>query len=178
MEFAAMAETGPAAPAVTPVYSSPRSPSMALGWALAAVVFLVSGVLLVVALSISGDSKEPRAARRPAEPARAAPRPQRSPEDVWATTRQEESSSWALRLLALGIAYVVGVVLMLAWVAKDSRCRGVDGGAVWVMVILFTGIIGLLVYLASRPSGILVPCSTCSNRRLNYSRLCPHCGNA
>jgi len=26
--------------------------------------------------------------------------------------------------------------LLLAWVAKDTRNRGVDGGAVWVFVVL------------------------------------------
>lgn len=73
--------------------------------------------------------------------------------------------------------YIVAVILMLAWVAKDSRNRGVDGGAVWVMVILFTGFIGLLVYLASRPHGVLVVCPHCNNKKLMPARLCPHCGN-
>jgi hypothetical protein len=79
-------------------------------------------------------------------------------------------------IVAVCVAYIVGVILMLAWVARDSRSRGVDGGAVWVMAILIFGFIGLLVYLASRPHGILVPCARCGNQKLNYALTCPHCG--
>ena len=81
-------------------------------------------------------------------------------------------------LAALAILYLVSVILMLAWVARDARCRNVDGGAVWVIVILFTHWVGLLVYLASRPHGMLKVCDTCANKRLVYSKTCPHCGNA
>jgi hypothetical protein len=76
------------------------------------------------------------------------------------------------------ILYLVSAVLLLAWVAKDAKNRGIDGGAVWVIVILFTHWIGLLVYLASRPSGHLIVCGRCRNKKLNYVLSCPHCGGA
>jgi hypothetical protein len=85
---------------------------------------------------------------------------------------------WWLIAIVLCILYVVLVVLLMAWVAKDCRNRGIDGGAVWVLVIFLTGVIGLLVYLASRPHGMLTACSVCFNQRLVYARTCPHCGNS
>jgi hypothetical protein len=84
---------------------------------------------------------------------------------------------WGL-LCSLFIAYWVLVILLLAWVARDARARSVDGGAVWVLVILLTGPIGFLVYLASRPQGMLVACSRCGNKRLQAATFCPHCGHA
>lgn len=69
---------------------------------------------------------------------------------------------------------VVAQILILVWVVKDARARGADGG-VWLLVILLFPLIGLLVYVASRPPGILIPCSFCGNRRLDCLRLCPTC---
>jgi hypothetical protein len=76
-----------------------------------------------------------------------------------------------------GVLIFFGVILLLPWVVRDSRCRGMDGAAVWILLILITGWIGLLVYLAARPVGVLIPCRTCTNKRLLHSRVCPHCGN-
>jgi hypothetical protein len=45
-------------------------------------------------------------------------------------------------------------------------------------VILFTHWVGLLVYLASRPHGVLAPCPHCMNKKLAVARLCPHCGRS
>jgi hypothetical protein len=88
-------------------------------------------------------------------------------------------SSWTFLILLVlfcPILYLVSAVLLLAWVAKDAKNRGIDGGAVWVIVLFFTHWIGLLVYLASRPSGFLVVCDRCHNKKLNYVLSCPHCG--
>jgi DNA-directed RNA polymerase subunit RPC12/RpoP len=79
-------------------------------------------------------------------------------------------------LLVFAIVYLFCVIMLMAWVARDCRARGVDGGAVWVFTILFVHWIGLLIYLASRPHGILVPCARCGNKRLQAAVMCPHCG--
>ena len=76
----------------------------------------------------------------------------------------------------LPLIYVVLLILLIAWVARDCRSRGVDGSAVWVLVIFLTGPIGLIVYMASRPHGFLVSCQRCRNRRLEAAMSCPHCG--
>jgi hypothetical protein len=81
-------------------------------------------------------------------------------------------------LLVLCLAYVVGLILLLAWVAGDCRNRNMDGGAVWILVILSLHWVGLLVYLASRPHGMLTICTTCGNKRLVHARVCPHCGHS
>lgn len=84
-------------------------------------------------------------------------------------------TTWIVVLVFLVIILVLEILIM-AWVTKDCRARGVDGAAVWVLVILLSFVVGLLVYLASRPQGTLVDCRRCGNRRLQFARACPHCG--
>jgi hypothetical protein len=68
-------------------------------------------------------------------------------------------------------------LILTAWVAKDAKARNLDGSALWMLVTLFLGFFGLILYLASRPGGNLVECPACGNRRLQMSARCPHCGN-
>jgi uncharacterized membrane protein YhaH (DUF805 family) len=75
------------------------------------------------------------------------------------------------------VAIVVINVALLVWVARDAKARGMDGAAVWMLLVLVTGIFGLLIYVFSRPTGCLVNCISCQNRRLAAARTCPHCGN-
>jgi hypothetical protein len=79
-------------------------------------------------------------------------------------------------LCTLVIVYLVTLILLLAWVARDARARGVDGGAVWVLIVLCTYFLGLIVYMAARPHGKLVACQRCGNKRLMAALACPHCG--
>jgi hypothetical protein len=85
-----------------------------------------------------------------------------------------------LFLVPIGLA-VVGIlvnVLLLLWVAKDAKARGMDNVPVWILLVAVTGVVGLIVYICVRTQGNLVPCPSCHNNRLEVSRLCPHCGNA
>ena len=72
------------------------------------------------------------------------------------------------------VAFVVNILLAI-WVARDAKARG-ESAALWVIVFLFTGLIGLIIWLFARPQGIVVPCPHCSNKRLQASGQCPHCG--
>jgi putative component of membrane protein insertase Oxa1/YidC/SpoIIIJ protein YidD len=72
--------------------------------------------------------------------------------------------------LALGIA-------LLVFVAKDAKNRGLESPVLWMILVLFTHVLGLVIYLLSRPGGNLVQCEHCRNQKLQYARLCPHCGN-
>lgn len=81
-------------------------------------------------------------------------------------------------LVVIAIAVVVINVVLLVWVAKDAKNRGMDNSVVWVILVVLTGLIGLIVYIFSRPKGELVPCAQCHNKRLQASAKCPHCGNA
>jgi uncharacterized membrane protein YhaH (DUF805 family) len=76
-----------------------------------------------------------------------------------------------LALIALNIA-------LLVWVARDAKSRGMDSAVIWMVLVMFTGLIGLLIYVFSRPQGNLVQCAHCHNKRLQASAKCPHCGNA
>jgi hypothetical protein len=84
----------------------------------------------------------------------------------------------------LGVAIMVGVglvilhIILLAWVARDARSRAMDSAFLWMLLVLIVGLFGLLIYLFARPSGILSPCRSCGNKRLQASAKCPHCGNA
>lgn len=64
---------------------------------------------------------------------------------------------------------------ILFWLAKDAKSRGMDG-AMWLFLIFFTGVIGLAIYLFSRPQGRLTQCHNCGNNRMEASIKCPHCG--
>jgi uncharacterized membrane protein YhaH (DUF805 family) len=74
-------------------------------------------------------------------------------------------------ILALNIA-------LLVWVARDAKSRGMDTAIGWMVLVMFTSVIGLIIYIFSRPQGVLIPCPTCRNNRLQTSAKCPHCGNA
>jgi uncharacterized membrane protein YhaH (DUF805 family) len=74
-------------------------------------------------------------------------------------------------LIALNIA-------LLVWVARDAKSRGMDSAVLWMVLVMFTSVIGLIIYIFSRPQGNLLKCKSCGNNRLQASAKCPHCGNA
>jgi len=76
---------------------------------------------------------------------------------------------------------IIGTVLniaLLVWVAKDAKSRGMGGAVGWMFLTFFLGLLGLIIYLFSRPGGDLVVCEHCNNKKLKVARLCPHCGHA
>jgi len=66
---------------------------------------------------------------------------------------------------------------MLVWVARDAKARGMDSAVVWMFLVMGTSVIGLVIYLFSRPQGNLISCQHCKNKRLQVSAKCPYCGN-
>lgn len=81
-------------------------------------------------------------------------------------------------LVFCSTAIVVLNIALLVWVARDAKARGMDSAVVWMLLVMFTSLLGLLIYLFSRPQGNVLPCPTCGNKRLQASARCPHCGNA
>lgn len=69
-------------------------------------------------------------------------------------------------------------IALLVWVARDAKARGMDSAILWMALVLFTSVIGLIIYIFSRPQGELVQCQHCGNKRLRSSAKCPTCGNA
>ena len=85
----------------------------------------------------------------------------------------------ALGAIAIAIPIIIFAlnIALLVWVARDAKARGLDNSVVWMVLVMFTSVIGLLIYILSRPKGNLVECAVCHNRRLQASAQCPHCGN-
>jgi phospholipase D-like protein len=69
-------------------------------------------------------------------------------------------------------------IALLVWVARDAKARGMDNSVLWMLLVMFTSVIGLIIYLFSRPQGNVIQCRNCQNKRLQVSARCPHCGNA
>jgi len=102
-------------------------------------------------------------------------------------SRSVEDSGGAACATCLGgcgtfVAFIIGLavlhIVLLVWVARDAKARGMDSAVGWVFLVVFVGLIGLIVYLFARPQGNLIQCHLCQNRRLQASARCPHCGNA
>lgn len=80
-------------------------------------------------------------------------------------------------IIFLIVACIAINVAILVWVARDAKSRGMDSSALWMLLVMFTGFIGLIIYIFSRPQGNLIQCPHCKNKRLQVSAKCPHCGN-
>jgi len=81
-------------------------------------------------------------------------------------------------MIFLVVALIALNIALLVWVARDAKSRGMDSAILWMLLVFFTGIIGLLIYLFARPQGNMMQCASCNNNRLQASARCPHCGNA
>jgi asparagine N-glycosylation enzyme membrane subunit Stt3 len=73
----------------------------------------------------------------------------------------------------------IGIAIFLAiWVSRDAKARGMDNVALWVILVIFLGLIGLVIDLLARPKGNLIQCPSCQGKRLQGGPKCPQCGNA
>jgi cytochrome bd-type quinol oxidase subunit 2 len=106
---------------------------------------------------------------------------------LWGIAAATLKGDDASPLVACGCLGFVAVVLvaiialhiaLLIWVMRDAKNRGMENAVVWMIVVILTGIIGLIIYLFTRPQGNLAPCTHCGNTRLEVSAKCPHCGNS
>ena len=81
-------------------------------------------------------------------------------------------------LIFIPIALIALNIALLVWVARDAKARGMDSAVVWMILVMLTSVIGLIIYIFSRPQGNVIQCQHCNNKRLQASAKCPHCGNA
>jgi len=79
--------------------------------------------------------------------------------------------------LAIPLILLIVQIVLLVWVARDAKARGMDNAVLWMLLVFFVPVIGVVVYMFSRPQGKLTKCATCSNKRLEVAAKCPHCGN-
>jgi uncharacterized membrane protein YhaH (DUF805 family) len=78
--------------------------------------------------------------------------------------------------LLIPVVFFALNIALLIWVARDAKSRGMDSAVLWMVLVMCTSVIGLIIYLASRPQGNVIPCQNCQNKRLQASVKCPHCG--
>jgi uncharacterized membrane protein YhaH (DUF805 family) len=79
-------------------------------------------------------------------------------------------------LILIPIAIIALNIAMLVWVARDAKARGMDNSVGWMALVFFTSLIGLVIYIFSRPQGNMVACPNCNNQKLQAALRCPHCG--
>lgn len=79
-------------------------------------------------------------------------------------------------LIFVIVAWIALIIALLVWVARDAKARGMDSAILWMLLVMFVGPIGLVIYLLARPQGNMIQCPNCGNKRLQASTKCPHCG--
>lgn len=86
----------------------------------------------------------------------------------------DEAAGWAL--FGLGMFCIIPIIwliigiLIAIWVYKDAEKRGTSG-ALWLVIVILTGIIGLIIWLVVRP-----PLG--GEKKKESDRRCPNCGRA
>lgn len=90
------------------------------------------------------------------------------------------NAAGALAALGCGILpCILGLAIQIAiavWVYRDAKARGMENAMLLTILTVFTGLLGLLIYVLMRPKGNLVPCPHCQQKRLEGSATCPNCG--
>jgi hypothetical protein len=141
-----------------------------------ALVLLVLLTLCPLVLAQPGRPGQPFPPNRPGQPGPIRPG---GPSDADTAAGCAACGSAFLFIIiasvVISVLTTIAWVFVLIWVAKDARSRGMDNGAMWVILVLFTGVIGLIIYIVSRTQGELKTCRECGNKRLRASRRCPHC---
>src|SRR5579864_5792809 len=78
-------------------------------------------------------------------------------------------------VVIMGLVYLTVKIFVMVWAFKDATGRGDSNAILWPILIFFTSIIGLVIYLAVRPKGDMSPCPACHKQRLATLGVCPHC---
>ena len=75
----------------------------------------------------------------------------------------------------IGLLGLAVSIYIMVWVYKDAKSRGTEP-ILWLVLVFFTGLIGLLIYYFVRPQGVLTACHNCGKPKLDVLPQCPHCG--
>jgi heme/copper-type cytochrome/quinol oxidase subunit 2 len=95
--------------------------------------------------------------------------------------------SWVTGICLSLIVWFIINVLLCVWIYRDAESRGMNG-ALWLIIVFISGIIGLIVYLivrgekTRRPSPYTAPspvrkCPYCGREIDVSANFCPYCGN-
>jgi hypothetical protein len=77
-------------------------------------------------------------------------------------------------LVLVAIGYITGSALQSVWVYQDTQKRGVRQD-LWLLLVMYFNVAGVLVYLWCRPRGRLAYCPRCRKELLAALKRCPHC---
>ena len=98
---------------------------------------------------------------------------QDDPYDYWENygTEQAQWAFWGLTgaLCIIPIIMLIIWIILAIWVYKDANKRG-SSGVLWLLIVLITGIIGLIIWLVVRPP--------IGGEKKEPERRCPNCGRA
>jgi hypothetical protein len=88
----------------------------------------------------------------------------------YSSTSYSDDFLW-MPLLIIGIIIIVYAIWIAVgiWVYKDAKKRG-ENAVLWLVITIFGGLIGLLIWLAIRPP--------IGGRKSLPDRMCPNCGRS
>jgi len=89
---------------------------------------------------------------------------------------------WLGGLCLIPIVWFVIAIALCIWVYRDAESRGMNG-ALWLIIVILTGIFGLLIYLLVRSGekgkkeeAVKRICPSCGRVIKEDVKYCPHCG--
>lgn len=99
--------------------------------------------------------------------------------------QSQNEGLWAFWVvIAFFIAYYVILIVISIWTYKDAKKRGAETPVLWLIVVLFGGILGLIVWLIIRKDigkkrnkfySNQMMCKNCGRFIKNDSVFCPYC---
>ncbi len=104
----------------------------------------------------------------------------------WEPDFNDEAAAGAFFGLAfltciIPIIWLVIAIIIAIWVYRDAEKRG-SSGALWLIIVIITGIIGLIIWLVVRPpvggekkQGSGRTCPNCGRPIPMDARVCPYC---
>jgi uncharacterized membrane protein len=73
-------------------------------------------------------------------------------------------------IACVSIAWFIIAIVIAIWVYRDAEKRG-KSGALWLIIIIITGLIGLIIWFVVRP-----PIGGEKATKTSSERRCPNCG--
>jgi len=77
--------------------------------------------------------------------------------------------------LLMWVVLLGGWIFTGVWVMTDAKNRNSENAQTVTLLGWLVWPVGLIMHLATRPKGNLVPCPHCQKKRLEGSATCPHC---